>query len=542
MDFGKRAVIYVRVSTSRQADKDFDRDGFSIPSQREACIKKAQSLSAVVVDEYLDRGESARTADRPAFQEMIARITTQRDIDYVIVHKVDRWARNREDDVIISMAIRKAGATLVSATENIDETPSGKFLHAIMAGMAEFYSANLATEVLKGTTQKVSRGGTPYLAPVGYLNVGQVVEGREVRTVVVDPERGPHIEWAFQTYATGACSIIQLTRLLADRGLTTRPAGKRPAKPLIRSRVHRMLTNRYYLGVVSYQAVEHEGRHEALVSVELFDRVQSVLRAHDRAADRQRKHHHYLKGSVRCARCGSRLVLTKARSHTGELYWYFFCTGRRSGCDQPYVPIAELEAEVIRYYQRVHLTPEETAELSSRVRAAIATQMQCQRRVAKRERDRLTKLDAERSKLLTAYYAGAVPLDQFRAEQDRITSAASDAKRQLTGAEAGSAEVEEAVLKVISLLGDCHAAYRDAPNHVRRLFNQSFFKRLEIDMRSVTGAELTNVIDTVLGFRVARPAPERSDYQRQAPEPVFCGLGSNKNSLAGERGFEPLIG
>ncbi len=133
----KKAVIYLRVSTVAQAKRDLDPEGYSIPAQREACVRKAKALGAEVVDEFVDRGESARSVRRPALQDMLSRIQSAGDIDFVIVHKVDRLARNRADDVTIGLAIRKAGARLVSVTENIDETPSGVLLHGIMSSIAE---------------------------------------------------------------------------------------------------------------------------------------------------------------------------------------------------------------------------------------------------------------------------------------------------------------------------------------------------------------------------------------------------------------------
>src|SRR4249919_1608549 len=178
----KQAVIYLRVSSAQQADKDFDAEGFSIPAQREACQREARRLGVEIADEYLDRGESAKTANRPALKAMLKRLKAG-DIDFVIVHKVDRLARNRADDVEIVMAIRKAGAQLVSVTENIDETPSGLLLHGIMSSIAEFYSRNLAAEVIKGSTQKAKKGGTPYRAPIGYKHSRIEVDGREVRIV-----------------------------------------------------------------------------------------------------------------------------------------------------------------------------------------------------------------------------------------------------------------------------------------------------------------------------------------------------------------------
>ena len=149
----QRAVIYLRVSTTEQAHGADSAEGYSIPAQREACTRKAADLDAAVVAEFADRGESAKTTARPALQAMLALLAEHKDIDYVIVHKVDRLARNRADDVQIQLAIERAGARLISVSESVDDTPSGRLVRNIMADLAEFYSANLASEILKGSTQ-----------------------------------------------------------------------------------------------------------------------------------------------------------------------------------------------------------------------------------------------------------------------------------------------------------------------------------------------------------------------------------------------------
>ena len=201
----KRAIIYLRVSTARQATKDGEAEGYSIPAQRLACIKKAGELGGTVLEEYLDTGASARSADRDGLQAMLARLADSSlpSVDYVIVHKLDRLARDRADDVAILLAIRKSGATLVSVSEQIDETPAGTLMHGIVASFAEFYSKNLSTEARKGLEEKVRRDGTPGWAPIGYLNVTQRIEGVEVKSVIVDEDKAPHIQWAFRQYATG---------------------------------------------------------------------------------------------------------------------------------------------------------------------------------------------------------------------------------------------------------------------------------------------------------------------------------------------------
>lgn len=208
------------------------------------------------------RGESGKGIDRPEIQRLL-RFIARHHVTYVIVHKVDRLARDREVDVAISLAIRKAGAVLVSVTENIDETPSGKLVHGIMSSIAEFYSANLATEVVKGSTKKAEGGGTPGKAPIGYLNVRTIVNDREARVVEIDPDRGPLMAWAFAQYSTGQWTIRTLLAELTAKGLRSIKSSKRPSKPLNISQLHRHLRNLYYKGHVRYRQDETRREVEA---------------------------------------------------------------------------------------------------------------------------------------------------------------------------------------------------------------------------------------------------------------------------------------
>lgn len=231
------AIIYLRVSTKEQAQRGVEAEGFSIPAQREAYEKRAQQLGAEVLMEFIDAGESARSADRPELQLML-KFLERRSCDYVIVHKVDRLARNRVDDVEINVAIKRAGAQLVSVTENIDETPSGMLMHGIMSSIAEFYSRNLATEIRKGMAQKVKNGGTPGMVPFGYLNVRtRSEEGYEVRTVAVDPERADHVRWIYEAYASGEWTMMQIRDRLEAQGTMSVPRPKRPARPIATSHI-----------------------------------------------------------------------------------------------------------------------------------------------------------------------------------------------------------------------------------------------------------------------------------------------------------------
>ena len=162
---------------------------------------------------------------------------------HCILHKVDRLARNRADDVAIHLALKEAGVPLVSATENIDETPSGMLLHGIMSTIAEFYSRNLANEVSKSMNQKAITGGTNGKAPMGYLNVTKRDElGRGVRAIDIDPHRGPIIRWAFEAYAIQAHQLRPQVHVRARRG--GRGGGLLPPRADTRPHLHRAARSR----------------------------------------------------------------------------------------------------------------------------------------------------------------------------------------------------------------------------------------------------------------------------------------------------------
>jgi site-specific DNA recombinase len=316
------ALIYLRVSTKEQAAKVETAEGYSIPAQREACLRLISEKGWNVADQFVDAGESARSSDRPSLKAMLRRVAEE-DVGAVVVHKIDRLARNIEDHVAIRAALRKAGVQLVSVTESIEETASGKLVEGIHALMAEFYSANLSSEIRKGMGQKAKMGGWPQRAPIGYLNKREKIAGQEVAKVIFDPERAFLVKEMFRLYATGEYSISELHSVMADKGLTS-PMARKAGKPITVSQAAAMLANPFYTGVVEWDGVRYPGQHKALISSRLFEQVQEVLRAHNVAGTRQRRHEHYLKGVLHCGACGKRLSLTLAKGR----YCTFIVSGR----------------------------------------------------------------------------------------------------------------------------------------------------------------------------------------------------------------------
>jgi site-specific DNA recombinase len=488
----KQAVMYLRVSSAQQADKDFDKEGFSIPAQREACQREADKLGALIVPEgeYIDRGESAKTTKRPALRAMLARIE-RGDIDYVIVHKVDRLARNRADDIEIVMAIRKAGAQLVSVTENIDETPSGLLMHGIMSSIAEFYSRNLAAEVIKGSTQKAKRGGTPFRAPIGYLHGRADVDGREVRIVVLDPERAPLVRATFTLYASGDFALSELAAIMEERGLRSRPTRKFPERTLKAKDLQKLLRNPYYMGIVSYAGKVYPGRHEPLVDEEIFQQVQDLLTSKKVSGERAWRHFHYLRGSLYCRECGCRLMFTQAKGKSGGTYDYFVCPGRQhADCTQPHHRVEAVEAAVEQHYATVRLSEADRCRVRAAVHAHVtAIKTQTAEQASESER-KLLDLDAAEQKLLTKYYDDRVSEALFDKEQDRISRERVAANRQIERLSVKHDQILDRLDQALALTDDIQRAYVNANPQERRLLNQAFFERLEIDTEEVGNARL----------------------------------------------------
>ncbi len=482
----KFAVSYLRVSTRGQAERGGGHDeGFSIPAQREANKNKAQSLGAFVGKEFVDRGTSAKSADRPQLQAMLEYVKENRDrVDYVIVHKIDRLARNREDDAEISKVLRECGVQLVSTSESIDETPSGMLLHGIMSSIAEFYSRNLATEVKKGMNEKVKGGGTVGRAPLGYRNVRTVDEkGREERTVVIDEERAPLVKMAFEEYASGDWTVMSLAEYLSACGLYTRPTPRIASRPIAFQTLAKMLANPYYIGIVTYKGVQYPGAHEPLVDDETFERVQTIL-ATKINGERNFRHPHFLKSTVYCGDCGSRMIVTNVKKKNGNVYSYFCCGGKHRkqcpDCQTRHALIPEVERRVEQLYDIIQFPHE--------VRVAIEEELQ---EVIKKEKAKYDtemegllgqkrKLEHKREKLLEAHYNDAIPLDLLKKEQAQITKELAAISNEIRQHDVTFEQISQNLSESLDLLDDCASFYRNASDTIKRLMNQAIFDKIYI--------------------------------------------------------------
>ncbi len=485
-----RAVIYVRVSSREQAES-----GYSLDAQVEACRRFVEGNGWTLVGEYVDAGESAKTADRPNFRRMLEQLQDDRSIGYVVVHKIDRFARNLDDHVTIRARFKKWGVRLVSATEGFEDTPTGRMLEGIVASISGWYSENLGQEVKKGMYQKLRSGVWPTFAPIGYLNVRSDTGRKAESRLAVDSERGPLIRQAFELYATGEWSLRRLYDEMNKRGLRTRKGTK-----LCLSQFAEMLQHNIYVGMVRWGSEEHPGIHEPLVTREVFEKVQHVFQEHDKAAPRLRTHPNQLNGSLVCVSCGSKLSMTLAK---GGRFAYFFCTGRargRTDCKEPYAPVSRVEREVEGIYQQIRVSDEGRQEVAALLDQEIAKRQASRAKAAARYANRLMRLQVERKKLMEALYDDAISKDLFKAEQRRIDAEEAEIKEQLGADKSALEKARDAAGHALELLERCHDTYVAAEEKVRRRWNRAIFKAIYIGEGLVKSFEYREPFPDLLAY------------------------------------------
>ncbi|WP_329051190.1 recombinase family protein [Amycolatopsis sp. NBC_01488] len=533
----KRVVLYLRVSSKRQmdTDADLDSDGNSIDTQRKACHDKARQMGAVIIEEYVEPGNSAQTIEkRPVFRDMMRRIHEQRDVDCVLIYMRSRAFRNYIDAGNTEVALGKLGVKLQSAKEEFGDGAMGEAMKAI-TDVFNWLQVRLSGEDIKvKMANKARNGGTIGRAKLGYLNEKLLIDGHKVNTVVPDPERAKYIPMAFALFATGQETYESLCRKLTQAGLRMPMTGRYPGGPISKKKIGPLLRDRYYLGYVEYDGIEYPGRHEALVSEELFERVQRVLASHTEGHTRYRTHHHYLKGVVWCGRCQHRFIIQRAEGRHGGEYMYWYCRGRQDGlCDMPSVPVEIMEQAVVAHYAHAVTLPQEWLDkVRAGVDEAVSANSELTDSLRADFQARLTKLDRKEDYYLDLAAEEGWPKDKLRAKLDSIHHEQAELKDTLDRSEQRLDVGREVFYAALALLAQPHEAYERGNETVRAILNKVFFTKLYVDGSKITEHELREPFGAIVdGYRSYRVSHTRTAAQRST-------LPQNDTSAASSEGYD----
>lgn len=345
------AVIYARYSSTNQREE-------SIEGQLRECRRYAERYGFQIIKEYTDSAISGRSDDRPSFQRMI-RESESGAFQAVIVWKLDRFARNRHDAAVYRYKLKKNEVKIYSAMENISDGPEGIILEGLMESLAEYYSANLSENIKRGCYDAALHHRVFGKPPLG---LKKAPDG----TYEIDPVKSPIIVRIFQEYAAGR-SLAQIRAGLNADGIRTSRGTE-----FTDNSFHRILTNEKYIGVYDFQGVRDENAIPAIISRDLWDRVQAMQK---RIIPRKRHQHeeipaepYLLATKLFCGHCMQPMTGESARSKTGAIFRYYSCNGTKSryrnGCKKKRVPKDWIEAEVIRILMDEILTDEMIEKLA----------------------------------------------------------------------------------------------------------------------------------------------------------------------------------
>ena len=311
-----KAVIYARYSSDNQREE-------SIEGQIRECTEYAVRNDITILSSYVDRALSARTADRPEFQRMIA--DSEKGLfDVVLVWKLDRFSRDRYDSAHYKHILKKNGVRVISARENISEGPEGIILESMLEGYAEYYSAELSEKIQRGQKENAlkcrSNGGN---IPLGYV-VG--TDG----VLTVDPLTAPLVAEIFTRYESGE-TIKAIADSLNKRGFRTRKGSAFRVASL-----SLILKNRKYIGEYKYADTVVPNGIPAIIDPDLFEHVQERMLTNKKAPSRTKADEDYLLTTkLFCGDCGRLMAGECGTSSTNSVkYYYYKCGGakRRLGC------------------------------------------------------------------------------------------------------------------------------------------------------------------------------------------------------------------
>ena len=331
-----RVALYARFSSDNQRSE-------SIDAQVRAMKSYCEQHNFVIVNTYIDEAKSATTDRRPAFQQMISDSSTH-SFNILLVHKLDRFARNRYDSAVYKRELKKNGVTVYSVLENLDDSPESIMMEAVLEGMAEYYSQNLARETMKGLRENALQckhtGGIP---PLGY-DIDPIT-----RKLMINEDEAKAVRLIFEMYSQGYGYSAILDRLheLAYKTKAGKDFGK--------NSLYGILSNPKYQGMYVYnrcaakssvgtrnthlykddeEIVFVEDGCPQIVPTEVFAKVQNKLTEHRHTGGRENaKECYLLSGKVFCRECGKAMVGNSRHSGRSKLLHVTYrCPSRRYNC------------------------------------------------------------------------------------------------------------------------------------------------------------------------------------------------------------------
>ena len=308
----EKAVVYARFSSHSQGEQ-------SIEGQLAAARAYATARGYSIIHEYIDRAMTGKNDNRDDFQRMLSDCA-KKQFSVIIVWKVDRFGRNREEITFNKYRAKKHGVRVEYVAENLPDSPEGVILESVLEGMAEYYSLQLSQNIRRGTRENAKKckfsGGR---IPLGY-------KLDENKKFIIDEETAPIVRLIYKKYAEGQ-TIQEIINYLNSQGLKTSVG-----RPYTKSSLRTVLKNEKYIGIYDFKngEIRIEGGVPAIVDDETFIKVQKLLQINQRApASKWSRGDYILTGKLYCGTCGSIMTGESGTSKTGAKHHYYICVDRK---------------------------------------------------------------------------------------------------------------------------------------------------------------------------------------------------------------------
>ena len=425
-------VIYARYSSDNQRQE-------SIEAQLHAIHKFCKDNNFNVIKTYIDEEVSATTDDRESFLEMISD-SSKLQYDYVVVHKLDRFARNRYDSAINKKVLERNGKKVLSVLERLDDSPESIMLESVLEGMAEYYSVNLAREVKKGmelnARKGIHTGGKP---PYGY----DVVDGR----YIANESEAKIVQAIFQMYDRGE-GLRTITAKLADMGIENKHG-----RNFEHTSIYYLLRNKKYIGIYEYQPTPKgkkrsnyhnfenriiiENNHESIIDTKLWNSVQNRIGEVKPRMSKNEKNY-YLTGTIICGHCGSNY---HGGGWDGKRYVYV-CSNSRKGCKNKKINAIKLESYVIDKIRETYLTESMIALVSKQAKEIIEESQLNSKKEEKNIRLKIDDTDSKINSLFDFYLDGGMDKDILKEQSNRLKAEREKLINRLSVIESSSAIID----------------------------------------------------------------------------------------------------
>jgi site-specific DNA recombinase len=441
-----QAVIYARVSS-----KDQEREGFSIPAQRELLSKYGIVNGFTVIQEFIDV-ETAKQAGRDGFEQMIALFKKNKSCRTLLVEKTDRLYRNKKDDVTLD----ELGLTIHFVKENVvlspDSRSNEKFMHGIKVLMAKNYIDNLSEETRKGMLEKARQGIWPSYAPLGYKNI-LGPDGK--RIIAPDPNLAPIIRLMYERYATGKYALKDITRFAQADGMAYRKSGKHVPN----STIHKILRNRIYGGDFDFDGTTYKGTHEPIVSRELWEQVQLILSGRGTKKTRIVKDRLAFSGFITCGHCGCAMVgeIKKGR------YVYYHCTGYKGKCPEPYTREEVLEKRFTELLKGISFSQDVLNWVTQALRESHGDERKCHEEAIARLQREYRRIQDRIDAMYMDKLDGRIDNDFFDRKAAEFRSGQCSVMRDIEKHQNANQSYVEGGIRLLDLARRAHVLFENQP-------------------------------------------------------------------------------